>query len=138
MRLLDELAAEHRVAILYGEIYGARVQKLHYGQRAGLGFAAFDLFVDGRYLDYDEFAAATGRHGVPTVPVLGRGPFSLAWVAELSRGATTLPDEHIREGVVVRPVAERTPPDVGRAVLKYLSDDYLLNDKLTRADATDL
>jgi hypothetical protein len=39
---------------------------------------------------------------------------------------------------VVRPVTERFDPQVGRAILKYLSDDYLLNDKLTAADTTDL
>jgi hypothetical protein len=75
---------------------------------------------------------------VATVPVLERGPFSLARVAELSRGQTTLPDQHIREGVVVRPVVERFDPRIGRVILKYLSDDYLLNDKLRADDATDL
>jgi len=137
--LLDELRKDHEVAILYGEIYGSRVQSLHYGRRDGLGFAAFDLLVGEHYLDYDDFAALCEKHGVPTVPVLERGPFSLARVAELSRGKTTLPDQHIREGVVVRPVQERFEPQVdGRVILKYVSDDYLLNDKLTAADTTDL
>jgi hypothetical protein len=40
--------------------------------------------------------------------------------------------------VVVRPVKERFDPQIGRVILKYLSDDYLLNEKLTAADATDL
>jgi RNA ligase (TIGR02306 family) len=136
--LLDELRREHAVAILYGEIYGSRVQNLHYGRRDGLGFAAFDVLVGEHYLDWDDFAALCARHGVSPVPLLAREPFSLARVAELSRGQTTLPDQHIREGVVVRPAAERFDPQVGRAILKYLSDDYLLNDKLTAADATDL
>lgn len=138
MRLLEDLAERHRVVILYGEIYGSRIQKLSYGMRRGLGFAAFDLWVDERYLDPDEFAAECERHGVDTVPLLGRGPFSLDRIAELSRGKTTLPDQHIREGVVVRPVEERLDPKIGRAILKYLSDDYLLDEKLTAADATDL
>jgi len=128
----------HTVAVLYGEIYGSRVQSLSYGRRDGLGFAAFDLLVGERYLDYDAFAALCERHGVATAPILGRGPFSLEWVAGLSRGKTTLPDQHIREGVVVRPVMERLDPKIGRVILKYLSDDYLLNDKLTATDATDL
>jgi hypothetical protein len=58
-----------------------------------------------------------------------------------SRGtprSKTCRTQHIREGVVVRPVQERFDPQIGRAILKYLSDDYLLNDKLTAADATDL
>jgi len=136
--LLDELRQSHSVAILYGEIYGSRVQSLHYGRRDGLGFAAFDLLVGEHYLDYDDFAALCQRHGVATVPLLDRGPFSLERIAALSRGNTTLPDQHIREGVVVRPVKERFDPEIGRVILKYLSDDYLLNDKLTAADATDL
>lgn len=137
--LLDELKQQgHGVGILYGEIYGSRVQSLHYGRRDGLGFAAFDVLVGEHYLDYDEFAALCARHGVTTVPILERGPFSLARIAELSRGQTALPDQHIREGVVVRPVKERFDPEIGRAILKYLSDEYLLNDKLRAADATDL
>ena len=137
--LLDDLRQQgHSVAILYGEIYGSRVQSLHYGRRDGLGFAAFDALAGEHYLGYDDFAALCERHGVETVPILDRGPFSLERIAELSRGQTTLPDQHIREGVVVRPVKERFDPQVGRVILKYLSDDYLLNDKLTAADATDL
>lgn len=137
--LLDDLKNQgHDVAILYGEIYGSRVQTLHYGRRDGLGFAAFDLLVGEHYLDYDDFAALCERHKVPTVPVLWRGPFSLEKIAELSRGQTTLADNHIREGVVVKPTKERFDPEVGRVVLKYLSDDYLLNDKIRAGDATDL
>ena len=138
VELLEGLGERHPIVILFGENYGSRVQKLHYGERGGLGYAAFDLYVDDRYLDHGDFLAACERHGVPTVPVLGRGPFSLDLVEALSRGKTTLPDDHIREGVVVKPVRERLDPKIGRVILKYLSDDYLLNDKLTAADATDL
>jgi RNA ligase (TIGR02306 family) len=138
VKLLDDLSARHEVAILYGEVYGAKIQKLHYGRRGGLGFAAFDLLVDERYLDYDEFHDLCARHGVATVPLLDRGPFSLENVRELSAGQTVLPDDHIREGVVVRPARERFDEKVGRAILKYLNDDYLLNAKLADADATDL
>ena len=136
--LLDELKRQSPVAILYGEVYGSRIQSLHYGRRAGVGFTAFDILVGEHYLDYDDSAALCLRHGVPTVPLLERGPYSLERVAALSRGQTTLPGQHIREGVVVRPVQERFDPQVGRAILKYVSDDYLLNDKLTAADTTDL
>lgn len=139
MSLLDEFKEQgHAVAILYGEIFGSRVQNLHYGRRDGLGFAAFDLLVGEHYLDYDDFAALCERHKVPTAPILWRGPFSLEKIAELSRGQTTMADDHIREGVVVKPTKERFDPEVGRVILKYLSDDYLLNDKIRAGDATDL
>jgi hypothetical protein len=37
--------------------------------------------------------------------------------------------DQMREGVVVRPEKERTDPRVGRVVLKYVSDDFLLRGK---------
>ncbi len=136
--LLDALKEDHRQVILFGEVYGSRIQKLDYGQKRGLGFTAFDLYVDGKYLDYDAFTALCGTYGVTTVPELGRGSYSLAFVRDLSSGPTTLPGTHIREGVVVKPVRERYDAKVGRVVFKYLNDDYLLNAKLADADTTDL
>lgn len=124
--LLDDLGRTSRQVILFGEVYGSKVQNLAYGRKGRFGFAAFDLLADGRYLDVDAFADACGRHGVPTAPVVYRGPYALDRVRAVSGGGTVLGDgEHIREGVVVRPVRERTDPKVGRAILKYLSDEYL-------------
>jgi hypothetical protein len=42
--------------ILFGEVFGSKVQSLHYGQVGAFGFVAFDLLVDGRYLDAEAFA----------------------------------------------------------------------------------
>jgi RNA ligase (TIGR02306 family) len=135
--LLEELAAKHRQAILFGEVYGSKIQNLHYGRKGEWGFAAFDLFLDGRYAGADDFAAACARHGVPTVPVLYRGAFSLDAVKAVSGGPTTLGDAaHIREGAVVRPLTERLDPKLGRVVLKYISDEYLFAKGIT--DATDV
>ena len=133
--LLDELAKSHRQVILFGEVFGSKVQNLHYGRIGQLGFAAFDLFVDGRYLDAPDFESACAAHGVPTVPVVYRGPFALDAVKGVSGGATTLGGgQHIREGVVVRAARERTDPKVGRVILKYLSDEYLFAKGITDSD----
>jgi RNA ligase (TIGR02306 family) len=132
--LLRELAKECEQVILYGEIYGGSVQgaNFSYGvaKGKGYGFRAFDLLVKGRYLDYDDFKAICDRHAVETMPLLYRGPFSLAKCRELSSGKTKIGDtDQMREGVVVRPEKERTDPRVGRVVLKYVSDDFLLRGK---------
>lgn len=116
---------EGRVMILYGEVFG-KVQSLHYGMTGKLGFVAFDLKIDGRYIDYDLFRSMMTTYDIPCVPEVWRGPFSVAKVAEMSKGKTLMSDTHIREGVVVRPVVERKNPKIGRMVLKYLSEDYLL------------
>ena len=133
--LLDDLAKSHRQVILFGEVFGSKVQNLHYGHTGRLGFAAFDLLVDGRYLDPAEFDAACADHGVPTVPVVHRGPYALDAIKAVSGGPTTLAGgAHIREGVVVRPARERTDPKVGRVILKYLGDEYLFAKGITDAD----
>ena len=62
-----------------------------------------------------------------TVPVLAQIPYSLEEVKQLSNGQATLcKGSHIREGVVVRPLYERTNPKTGRTIFKCLSDVYML------------
>lgn len=115
----------HHSVVLFGETYG--MQQLKYGLKDRIHFAAFDLNVDGHFLSYDEFLAVCEAFSVPTVPVLAKGPFSLEEARYHSRGITEVmgSHSHIREGVVIRPVEERTHPEIGRVVLKYLNEDYL-------------
>jgi RNA ligase (TIGR02306 family) len=126
--LVEDAARAAGQVILFGEVYGSKVQNLAYGAVGTLGFVAFDLLVDGKYVDAGAFADRCAAFGVPTAPVVYRGPFSLAAVRGVSGGRTTFAGaDHIREGVVVRPSVERTDPKVGRAILKYLGDEYLLS-----------
>lgn len=124
--LLEEAARDHRQVILFGEVYG-KVQSLRYGVSSGIRFAAFDLMIDGHYADYDDFVETCARHGVAMTPLLFRGGFSLEKIRALAEGKTSMPGaDHIREGVVVRPVRERIDPKLGRVTLKYVGDGYLL------------
>jgi len=129
--LLEAFGAQHRQVILFGEVFGSKVQSLNYGQVGTLGFRAFDLFVDGKYLDASAYEAACAEFAVPTVPVLYRGAYTLATIKGLSEGRTTLEADHIREGVVVRPLTERTDPKIGRVCLKYIGDQYLFAKDVT-------
>lgn len=126
-RLIDSLARDHKVVILSGEVFGRGIQSLDYGSTKAKGFRAFDIYVDGNYLDYDAFAKACDEFGVQRVPVLWRGPFDLAKVKELAEGKTTMGADHIREGVVVRAAVERRDPALGRVVLKVISSEYDLS-----------
>lgn len=110
---------------LFGEVYGS-VQGLHYGVPNGLAFRAFDLILDGKYVDYDVFVDVCNAFGVETVPLVYRGPFSITKVKEISEGQTLVTQEkQMREGVVVKPVCERFDPKIGRVILKFISDEYL-------------
>ena len=134
--LLEHLGASHRQVILFGEVYGSKIQSYHYGHKGTLGFRAFDVFVDGHYLDWPEFVALCQAHGVETVPVVATLPFDLDEVKRYSEGKTLLmqDDAHLREGLVVRPLRERTNPKVGRVILKYVSDAYLFGEKTDYTD----
>ena len=121
--------------VLFGELYGT--QDMKYGLRNARGFRAFDLAVNGRYLDYDVKVALCGRFGVETVPVLYRGPFRDALVEQHTDGPTTMcaPEEAGgfagREGIVVTPAVQRIDERMiptstnGRVIFKSISADYL-------------
>src|SRR3954467_7004232 len=87
--LPGELAGSHAQVILFGEVFGSKVQNLHYGGKGEFGFAAFDVLADGKYLDAPDFESACAAHGVPICPVVYRGPFSLDAVKAVSGGPTT-------------------------------------------------
>jgi RNA ligase (TIGR02306 family) len=134
-RMLDELGKNHKQVILYSETFGPGIRSFQYG-RKGLDYAAFDMMVDGKYLDVDDFQRTCDEFGVPRVPELARIPYSLDAVKTLASGKTVIGNGcHIREGVVVKPLHERVDPRVGRCILKMISDEYLLN---LKEDFTDI
>jgi RNA ligase (TIGR02306 family) len=118
--------------ILFGEIYGPGVQDMDYGERQ-VSFRAFDLSVNGRYLDYETLWAFSRDFGIHLCPTLYTGPFSAEVVAKYTDGETTLnPASAIksafkgREGIVVTPLKEEWSPVLnGRCILKSKSADYI-------------
>ena len=116
---------------ILGEIYGRGVQDLHYGLMHPQ-FRAFDIFVGdpstGRFVGalhkYDVFEAI----GVDHVPVLYRGAFDKSVVEELTSGVEEASGTgaNIREGIVITPMVEREDEELGRVILKSVSEEYLL------------
>lgn len=135
--LVEELGQTHQQVILFGEVYGSKIQSFHYGLHGVLGFRAFDLLLDGHYQNWPDFLEICARYGLETVPMLASVAFDLSEVRRFSEGKTQLmqQDAHIREGVVVRPAKERHDPRLGRVILKYVSDSYLFGEK---SDYTDI
>jgi len=109
---------------IFGEIYGRGVQKLTYDLQ-GIDVRFFDLMVNLKYVNYDEFKAFCDKHNLPTVPELYRGPYDKD-CARLADGQSTIAG-HIREGWVGRPILERWDHKVGRGILKAVSEQYLLS-----------
>jgi RNA ligase (TIGR02306 family) len=119
---------------LLGEIFGPGIQKgFGYGVKEGeIEFRAFDIVFGERsklqYLDAVRFGAMCNAYSIPCVPVIYRGPFRKADLPVWNSGKETISgkEKHIREGVVVRPIAEKTNVRSGRVILKSVSDAYLL------------
>lgn len=109
---------------VYGEVFG-QVQNLKYGAMAGqIFFAAFDILRGTQWLDYDE-AHKIGAP-LPWVPLVYRGPFEKEKILAFAEGDTLWPGaQNIREGVVIKPVRERTDHKIGRVQMKVVSNQYL-------------
>lgn len=125
---LAEFCKAHPELVVYGEIYGA-VQDLHYGCKPGeVKFAAFDLWhkQEQRWLSWNEVLRILNFFQLPFVPTLGEMPFNMEQINALAEGPSLVPDaDHIREGVVVKPITERTDLEIGRVCLKVVGVGYL-------------
>lgn len=134
--MLEDLATQHKQVILFGEIYGSKIQSLDYGHKGTMGYRAFDLLIDGHYLSWPDFALLCAQYNIDAVPVVASIPFNLDTIKKYSEGNTLLMNgnAHIREGVVVKPLIERRDAKTGRVILKYISDQYLFG---KQSDYTD-
>ena len=113
--------------ILYGEIYGDGVQDLKYGQEKGHKlFRAFDMIMGDQFVSYDSFVEICEKFDIPTVPELWRGAWLPELLEELTGGKSQIAQNQIREGIVIKPTTERWNDNVGRVILKCISDEYLV------------
>jgi len=137
VNMMKELSKIHNNVVVYGETFG-KVQNLKYNVPGGVDFRVFDMMLNGQWVNYDDCAAICEDHGVKMVPLIARIPYNLEKIAELSEGTTRVNDaNHMREGVVVKPVVERIDHKVGRVILKYVSDTYLMSKHGNKNDSTD-
>lgn len=121
---LEEKLKQIPNTIVFGEIYGKSVQKLTYDTEKT--FVVFDTYntVTHTWNDWDKTVEIADLIGLPTVPVLYRGPWSYEDCAPLAEGKSTIAN-HIKEGFVVKPVKERVE-HVGRVIFKLIGQEYLL------------
>jgi hypothetical protein len=110
--------------VLYGEVFGW-VQPLKYGAKQGqLFFRAFDILRGPEYMDAEEFVAALPEER--RAPSLGVMPFDFEKLQALADGQSLVKGaNHVREGIVIKPLKERKHWKLGRVVLKLVSNKYL-------------
>lgn len=126
---IEEWCRAHKGHTLYGEIVPTQ-KGYHYGCKNGdTKFFPFDVRTpEGKWVGWSDLA----KYELPAdkwVPVLDQRMWSRETVLKLVDGPSTVPDaNHIREGIVVRPVIEREACHLGRVQLKIVSNAFLLED----------
>lgn len=125
---LESWCRAHVGYVLYGEVTPTQGGFTYGSTATAPRFFAFDIFnlAENRWLTDEEKNSPTFR--IPKyyqVPELYRGPFDLDIIKKLVDGKSTVDNNTIREGVVIKPVQEREVHGLGRLSLKIVSNEYL-------------
>jgi len=116
--------------IIYGEIYGHKIQDLTYGLK-DIDVKFFDVKYKGKYLGWNDFLEFCRIRQLPVVPIIEYGPFNKWIVKEKTTGTSVIDLQSIKEGCVIKPVVEDNHPMIGRKVLKSINAEYLLKKNRT-------
>lgn len=116
--------------IIYGEIYGKGIQDLTYGLN-DIDLVVFDVKYKNQYMDWDFAKLFCEERGLKTVPELYRGQYSSDVLDRCTKGNSLLCPTQIREGCVIKPLAECNHPKIGRKILKSINPEYLLRKNAT-------
>lgn len=129
---LGEFCKNNPDMVVYGEIYGEKVQgnKFHYGHKETFGVRIFDILNGKTFVSFDELINSEKYSVLQKVPVLYKGICDKKVIEELAeKNEDSLPecgDNHIREGIVIRPVQETYSDRLrGMIKLKWVSKNYL-------------
>lgn len=124
--LLSSQEDVHKITF-FGETFG-NTQDLHYGVKPNehnlLNF--FDVALDNKFMDYIPFTRLISELCLPRVPELYVGPYTRDKIKELTDGKSVYDINQIREGCVIKPTHERYDMELGRVILKSVSQDYKL------------
>lgn len=124
--LADKLAEifPNCTAVLYGEGYGAKIQKGGSNYRADQDFVLFDVRVGQWWLQRDNVHDVAGKLGIDVVPVIGTGTLHDA-VAWAKRGIRSTWGDFEAEGIVARPKTELNTRGGHRLIAKIKCRDFV-------------
>lgn len=118
----EQIFEEHfgdKQVVLYGEGYGAKIQKGGGLYRKDNDFILFDVKVNGKYLDQVDMAIVAHFLGIETVPVALSGTIEEAIAYVKSKPLSLLAEEPKEmEGVVGRPVIGLNDANGNRVIVK--------------------
>lgn len=123
---LRDVSQHHNASVrVFGEIFGQGVQDLHYGQKTFV-LRVFDIMVGDVFQTPTMTAQIAEKLGLETVPTLYVGPYDPAVLEGHRDGRDAISNTHVREGIVIRSMAEQPHSYHGRKIAKWVSPAYLL------------
>lgn len=109
--------------VLYGEGYGAKIQRGGNYIPDGVDFALFDVLIGEWWLRQDDVEGIAQTLGIKTVPRLGRGTLDSA-VSQIKNGLTSSFGGFLAEGMVIRPIVELKSRNGHRIITKLKHKDF--------------
>ena len=110
-------------AVLYGEGYGAKIQKVGGNYRQDQDFVLFDVRVGQWWLQRADVCEVAQKLGIDVVPVIGEGSLHDA-VALAKRGIRSTWGDFEAEGIVARPKTELNARSGHRLIAKIKCRDF--------------
>lgn len=110
-------------ACLYGEGYGAKVQKGGGNYRQDQDFVLFDVKIGDWWLQRTDVEDIAGKLGVDIVPIIGKGTLH-DMIERTKIGFNSQWGEFAAEGIVARPATELKTRAGGRIITKIKHKDF--------------
>lgn len=110
-------------AVLYGEGYGARIQKGGGNYGPDQDFVLFDVLVGGWWLRRETVEDVSAKLGLDIVPIIGRGTLPAMRVI-VQGGIRSRWGEFPAEGIVARPAVELKTRAGHRIITKLKTKDF--------------
>ena len=122
--LFKSVFGEATQACLYGEGYGAKIQKGGGNYRTDQDFVLFDVWVDGWWLMRDGVADVARKMSLDVVPSIGTGTLSI-FEGLVRSGIKSKWGDFQAEGIVARPSVPLFTRRGDRIITKLKSKDFV-------------
>jgi len=120
----DIFGMEEMDVVLYGEGYGAKIQKGGGNYIPdGTDFVLFDVAINGLYLEREDVEDIAKKFNIKVVPIIGRGTLEKA-IEMVKSGFKSEWGDFIAEGIVARPKTELLSRRGDRIITKVKYKDF--------------
>ncbi len=124
-QLFKEVFTDATEVCLYGEGYGASIQKGGGNYKVdGTDFVLFDIKIGNMWLQRADVEDIASKFGIKIVPVIGKGTIAEA-IEMTKKGFNSQWGEFIAEGIVLRPEVELQTRRGNRIITKIKHKDFV-------------